>query len=76
MPDEVREFFTSSNGDRWSLGRDEDTGSAFVVHKANRPSGGSVTELDIETFLGRNPDAPEGRALLQLIGTLLNGRTL
>src|SRR5437879_5923652 len=43
MPDELREFATSSNGDRWLIARDEETGSAFVVHKANRPSGGAVT---------------------------------
>jgi hypothetical protein len=37
MASELREFATSSNGDRW---------------------------------LSRNPDAPERRALLQLIGSL------
>jgi hypothetical protein len=70
MVDELRKFATSSNGDRWFLGRDEQTGSAFVLHKANRPSGGMVTELEVEAFLSRNPDAPERRALLQLIGSL------
>ena len=51
MVDELRKFATSSNGDRWFLGRDAETGSAFVLHKANRPSGGKVTELPIEAFL-------------------------
>jgi hypothetical protein len=41
-----------------------------VLHKANRPSGRKVTELPIEAFLSGNPDAPERRALLQLIGSL------
>jgi hypothetical protein len=68
--DELRKFAASSNGDRWFLGRDAETGSAFVLHKANRPSGGKVTELPIEAFLSGNPDAPERRALLQLIGSL------
>ena len=70
MVDEFRKFATSSNGDRWFLGRDAETGSAFVLHKANRPSGGKVTELPIEAFLSGNPDAPERRALVQLIGSL------
>jgi hypothetical protein len=70
MANDLREFATSSNGARWLLGRDEQTGSAFVLHRANRPSGGTVTELGIQEFLSRNPDAPERRALLLLIGTL------
>jgi hypothetical protein len=71
MSDQLREFAVSSNGDRWFLGRDEDTGSAFVVHKANRPSGGAVTHWDVGAFLtGGNPDAPERQALLRLLGNL------
>src|SRR5208283_2207918 len=34
----LREFAASSNGDRWYLGRNDDTMHAYVVHKANLPS--------------------------------------
>ena len=68
-----RQFAVSSNGDRWFLGRDDETMKAFVEHRANQPSGGAVTRVDIETFLGLRPVAPEQEALLRLIGTLAAG---
>jgi hypothetical protein len=71
MPDQVREIAASSNGDRWFLARDDETGSAYILHRANRPSGGAVSQLDVGDFLSRgNPEAPERQALLRLIGTL------
>ena len=73
MPDYLREFASSSNGDRWFLGRDEVSGGAYVVHKANLPSGGAVTRIDLGTFLNRGPIAPEHQSLLSLIGTLADG---
>ncbi len=67
----LREFASSANGDRWFLGRDEATGTAHVVHRANLPSGGTVTPSELGAFLGRAPAAPETLALLRLIGTLV-----
>ena len=67
----LREFASSSNGDRWFLGRHAATGAAHVVHRANPPSGGAVTPIELGTFLGRGPSAPETLALLHLIGTLV-----
>ena len=68
--DKLREFASSSNGDRWFLGRDEASGVAHVVHKANLPSGGTVTEIALGAFLERGPSSPEALALLRLIGSL------
>ena len=69
----LREFAASSNGDRWYLGRNDDTMHAYVVHKANLPSGGATTHIEIGAFLNRGPIAPEHQALLRLIGTLVDG---
>ena len=50
MPNQLREFAASSNGDRWFLGQEEETGLAYVVHKANEPSGGALTSIDLGAF--------------------------
>ncbi|RYB06797.1 hypothetical protein D3272_04800 [Lichenibacterium ramalinae] len=69
--DKLREFASSSNGDRWFLGRDDATGVAHVVHRANQPSGGAVTHIELGAFLNRGPSAPEMLGLLKLIGSLV-----
>ena len=68
----LREFYASSNGDRWFLGRRDGTQEAYVVHQANAPSGGTRTELDLDAFLGRAPRSPQRDSLLRLIGTLVD----
>lgn len=73
MTDNV--FFSSSNGDRWSLGRDVDAGAAHVMHYANVPSGGAVTRIEIADFLGGGPARPEQHALLRLLGDLASDPT-
>jgi hypothetical protein len=54
----TRELYRSPNGDTWFLAGDPETGSAFVMHQANAPSGGQVTEIEISAFLSgpRNPE--------------------
>jgi hypothetical protein len=52
------------------------TDNVFIRHEANLPSGGSVTEIDIGDFLSSGPRNPEHQALLQLIGTLVEGDRL
>lgn len=69
--EERREFASSSNGDRWFLGRDAASGAAHVVHQANQPSGGALTRIEIGVFLTRGPSTPETAALLKLIGSLI-----
>ena len=61
---EPRQLYRSPNGDSWFLVRDPATGSAFVRHQANAPSGGQVTDI---AFLS-GPGSPEHEALLRLIG--------
>jgi hypothetical protein len=53
-----RELYTSPNGDRWYLAREPETGRVFVRHKANVPSGGQVTEIDIVRFWAEDGEVP------------------
>ena len=69
----MKEFYQSSNGDRWLLCRDVQNGSLFVRHDANAASDGHTTDVDIGNFLSRLPQHPEHDALLRLIGTLVEG---
>jgi hypothetical protein len=64
---EPRQLYRSPNGDIWFLAHDPATGSAFVRHQANAPSGGQVTDMELGAFLS-GPRNPEHEALLRLIG--------
>ena len=64
----TQQLYRSPNGDTWFLARDPATGSAFVRHQANAPSGGQVTDIELGAFLG-GPGSPEHEALLRLIGS-------
>ena len=70
----MRQLYRSPNGDSWFLARDPVTGSAFVRHQANAPSGGQVTDTELGAFLS-GPGSPEHEALLRVIGaSILNPR--
>jgi hypothetical protein len=69
MSDHQREIYHSENGDRWWLCRDD--GRAFVLHKANVSSGGTVTKIELGDFLGAGKAGPEHQALIRLIGSLV-----
>jgi hypothetical protein len=71
MTIEARELYSSPNGDRWFLGRDPATGDVFVRHEPHGPSGVQPTHIDIGAFLSRGPRNLEHRALLQLVGSLV-----
>jgi hypothetical protein len=71
MAVEMRELYSSPNGDRWYLVRDVDLGQVFIRHEPNLPSGGNAAHIEIGTFLGRGGQGPEHRELLRLIGTLV-----
>ncbi|MEF2074697.1 hypothetical protein [Consotaella aegiceratis] len=75
MPETMKEFASSSNGDRWFLCQDEGTLNGYVLHQANLPSGGAKSRIEIGDFLSRGPSGPEHQALLHLIGTLVQGRS-
>jgi len=64
---DARQLYRSPNGDTWFFARDPETGSAFVRHQANTPSGGQVTDIELGAFLSA-PGSPEQEALLRLIG--------
>lgn len=73
MAIEMRELYNRSNGDRRYLGRGPSTEDVFIRHEPNCPSSGQPSHIDIGAFLSRGPRNPEHRALLQLIGTLIEG---
>jgi hypothetical protein len=66
----AHDFYRSSNGDRWQLLRDPDSGRQIVRHEPNLASGGKVTEIDVEEFLARTGTSPENRALRELLDKL------
>ena len=67
-----RNIHVSTNGDRWDLLRDPQTGHAFVRHTANAPSGGAVTDIALAAFLGAGRNGPEHQALWDFIGSLID----
>jgi hypothetical protein len=67
----TRELYRSSNGDRWCLARDTDSGRVFIIHEPNLSSGGRDTAMELGAFLSRDGLGPEKQELLRLIGTLV-----
>jgi hypothetical protein len=64
----TKDFYRSSNGDRWQLIRDIDSGRSFVRHEPNLSSGGRTTDTDVDEFLNRTGSSPENLALRALLG--------
>src|SRR5882757_4619588 len=67
MEQAAEEIYRSSNGDRWTLIRDTNSGRRLVRHEANPSSGGQVTETDVEAFLSIGGSGPEFAALRRLL---------
>jgi hypothetical protein len=67
MPVSTETFYSSSNGDRWQLVHDGETGRYIVRHEPNLSSGGEVSELAVPEFLGRSGDSPQAMALRELL---------
>lgn len=67
MEQAAEEIYRSSNGDRWTLIRDTNTGHRLVRHKANPSSGGHVTGKDVDAFLSVAGSGPEFAALRRLL---------
>ena len=63
----TKDFYRSSNGDRWQLIRDIDSGRSIVRHEPNLSSGGRTTDTDVEEFLNRTGSSPENLALRALL---------
>jgi hypothetical protein len=60
-------FYNSSNGDRWLLITNANTGFLTVRHEANPSSGGHMSETKIAEFLAHNGVTPQGKALKKLL---------
>ena len=63
----TEDFYRSSNGDRWQLVRDTDSGKSFVRHEPNLSSGGRITDPEVEEFLERTGTSPQNLALRALL---------
>ena len=44
----------------------------FVLHRANEPSGGKLTPMELGDFLRKGNAGPEHQALRRMIGSLLD----
>ena len=69
---ERRELYRSPNGDTWFLGREPENGHAVIIHQPNAPSGGRLSHIELGAFLNTETQGPEHKALLRLIGTLVD----
>jgi hypothetical protein len=49
---QTRELYSSPNGDRWYLCKDR-SDRVFVLHQANIPSGGQISQVELHDFLSR-----------------------
>ncbi|RWX79159.1 hypothetical protein EPK99_11375 [Neorhizobium lilium] len=65
---DIKQFASSSNGDRWFLATADETQEPYVLHKANEPSGGHETRTPVREFLNIKPFGPERAALLEILG--------
>jgi hypothetical protein len=68
----AREFYNGSNGDRWFVLRESESGTILINHRPNAASGGRPSCIPVGEFLFRTTYYPEHRALLRLIGVLLD----
>jgi hypothetical protein len=59
--------YHSSNGDRWLVAPDPETGRVFVRHEPNLPSGGEVADIEIGAFLLAAGNGPKKQEVLRLI---------
>ncbi len=61
---DLQEFASSSNGDKWLVGKDGTTNRLFVLHRGNAASGGHETSSSVDAFLNQQPFGPERDALV------------
>ncbi len=75
MPTTTIDIYVSSNGDRWRLIHDGDTGRYTVRHEPNLSSGGKMSETTVDAFLDRAGTSPQAEALRTLLGKLAGNST-
>lgn len=66
----MRLLYQASSGDAWFLIKDG-AGDVAVEHRPNAPSGGQPSRIGLLDFLAAGSGKPEQRALMRLIGTLV-----
>lgn len=67
---ERRELYRSPTGESWFLGREPADGRAFIIHQPAGLLGSRLSHIELGEFL-RGAESPQTRALLRLIGTLV-----
>jgi hypothetical protein len=67
MSTSTETFYSSSNGDRWQLVNDEETGQMFVRHEPNLASAGRASDVAVTEFLSRSGSSPQAIALQELL---------
>jgi hypothetical protein len=67
MVEVVRSIYSSSNGDRWVLVNDPESGRSMVRHEPNRSSGGKAVDIEVDDFILRDGESPQGIALRALL---------
>jgi hypothetical protein len=60
-------FYSSSNGDRWRLVKNAESGRYAVRHEPNLSSGGQVSEVGVPEFLSRSGNSPQAEALRRML---------
>ncbi len=73
MPASATSIYRSSNGDRWELLRDTETGAVVVRHTPNPASGGRATDTSVDDFLSVDGSGPEYAALRRLLNRNADG---
>ena len=66
MQAQDQELYRSSNGDRWLLVKDPETGELLVRHQPNRSSGGQSSMMTVDDFLAEG-HGPQQQALVRMI---------
>jgi len=60
-------FYSSSNGDRWQLVTDAESGRHVVRHEPTPSSGGQASQTEVPEFLSHAGNTPQGEALRRLL---------
>lgn len=61
---DLQEFASSANGDKWFVRKGTVTSSFFVLHRGNPSSGGHETISSVDAFLKQQAFGPERQALI------------
>jgi hypothetical protein len=67
MISDMRLLYSSSNGDRWFVFRQAETGKLCVRHEPTPSSGGLSTDIEVDDFLARNGPGPEFQELRRIM---------